>query len=138
MRILLSVASTLLLLSLLQCSGETLEPGSAGGTGGSGGAGGNADASSDVASEVAASGTGGSGGLTADEKYAWVCKDGGIKPTGQLRFSCCGGHVCLGTCEQGQCHCGGIIGGCDVPSLCCVFSEGVLVCGGEGVCKPLG
>lgn len=122
------------------CGGET----DAVGTGGGGTGGLDAsmldapDASSyDVQVETS---VGGAAGETADQKYAWVCKDGGHPNTGKLRFSCCNGHVCLGTCEQGQCQCGDIAGGCALPSLCCLLAKDsdLLVCGGSGVCDSLG
>ncbi|MEZ4224659.1 MAG: hypothetical protein R3B13_27155 [Polyangiaceae bacterium] len=133
----LLLASAVVLLGVLRCGGEAREPGgSLGGAAGTGGGGGIFDAGGADADAGGSSG-GGAAGMSADEKYAWVCQDGGTKPTGKLEFSCCGGHVCLGSCEQGQCHCGGISGGCELPSLCCVIS-GQHVCGGQGVCKPLG
>lgn len=69
----------------------------------------------------------------ADKLWPWVCKnpDG---PWGPY-MSCCNGHVCLGSCENGSCDCGGIGGGCLPPSVCCKPSEsGPVLCNGSPIC----
>lgn len=115
----------------LGCGGNTELPSTGPGTGGAPG-----DAGEDVNvidaadAEADAAGTAGSQSLDAgmrdaDEKFPWVCKDSGAKDPYK---SCCAGHVCLGTCEQGTCHCGGMDGGCVLPLVCCDIGSGKGAC----------
>lgn len=129
------VTSAILAALAVGCGGNVeLPPGAA-----SGGAGGADGATPDAADATAAPDSPKDSPVedvqTPDDKYAYVCKDGGAPGPGYM--SCCNGHVCLGTCENGSCHCGGITGGCELPSICCSLSEeGPVVCGGYGVCLP--
>lgn len=130
-------------LAALGCGGNVeLPPTSGPATGGASGA--PAEAGADAVIALDADGAAGTGGTAQgsdsglenpDEKFPWVCKDGGKDPY----KSCCNGHVCLGTCESGSCHCGGMEGGCVLPSVCCNIGsekEAQVVCGGYGVCLP--
>lgn len=131
--------AALALAFALGCGGNTEVRGIGATTGGAPGDAGEDTSVVDAADEDgAAAGTGGTQAVDAalqdaDEKFPWICTDGGAKDPYK---SCCGGHVCLGTCEEGICHCGGIGGGCVLPSVCCAVGKEQLVCGGYGVCLP--
>lgn len=67
-----------------------------------------------------------------------VCTDAGLPVSKKWRVTCCNGAVCQGTCENGQCSCAAVAGGCEHLRCCDVGGAGdeKLVCGGEGVCWP--
>jgi len=132
-------ACSVLAALALGCGGNVkLSPGAAeGGAGGSasGGTGGMAPDGGDADVPDSTTDASGEDALSPDDVYGYVCKEGGAPGPGFT--TCCNGHVCLGTCEQGACHCGGMAGGCELPSICCNLSEkGPIVCGGPGVCLP--
>lgn len=67
-----------------------------------------------------------------------VCHDVAAFPIPKKwRVSCCGGSVCQGTCEQGVCNCGNVVGGCGTGLVCCNITPEqefeTLVCAGTGV-----
>lgn len=138
----LARACAVLGMATLGCGGNVELPSTGGpATGGAGGTPADAGTDAVTAPDADAAGTGGttqgsdSGPENPDEKFPWVCKDGGTDPL----KSCCNGHVCLGTCETGTCHCGGMDAGCVLPSVCCNIGsekEAQIVCGGYGVCLP--
>lgn len=78
------------------------------------------------------------GEVDAEPDPFGVCNDAGVAPVPKAwRITCCNGKVCQGTCEQGACVCGDVVGGCEQLRCCDVAggSQVVLVCGGQGVCE---
>lgn len=108
-----------------------------------------ADAASDGLSEADDSGDGSQSDGDAGIEVGPDAGDGDVDPFGvcadsgtvaipkKWRVTCCGGQVCQGTCENGACMCGNVVGGCQHLKCCDVAggSDEILVCGGTGVCE---
>lgn len=88
------------------------------------------DAPSDAASEVAMADA-------CDHDADRFCVCSGTPPlSGGVHSTCCSGAPCQGWCENGQCKCGNIAGGCQNLVCCGDADAGLVKCGGYGVCLP--
>ncbi|GMV17235.1 MAG: hypothetical protein AMXMBFR56_54590 [Polyangiaceae bacterium] len=119
-------------LALAACGGRsdaTPEVDAGGGAAGAKADGGDGEDASDAGSDSSP---------VCDPILDHFCVCAGYPPrTGPKDWSaCCDGKPCQGTCTNGVCACGDIIGGCQHLG-CCSNLEGTLwQCGGYTVCWP--